>query len=67
MQNQLNSNGDAPRRYGNGQIAAISFSNDVKGFAQQFFQAKAAAQNAGAANSPAAAPQMSTSVALSAA
>jgi hypothetical protein len=67
MENQLNSNGDAARRYGNGQIALICASNSMKGVAQELHQARAAAQNAGVANSPAATPQMSTSVVISAA
>ena len=65
MENQLNSNGDTMRRYGNGQIALLCASNGMKGVAQELHQARAAAQNAGVANSPAAAPQMSTSIVIS--
>jgi hypothetical protein len=67
MQNHLDFNGDATRRYGNGQIAPIGLSTDLSGAAEQLSQAKAVAQSAGAANSPAAAPQMSTSARISAA
>ena len=67
MQNQLDFNGDATRRYGNGQIAPLGLSTDLRGVAEQLSQATAAAQSAGLANRPAGAPQMSTSAGISAA
>ena len=67
MQNQSNFNGDATRRYGNGQIALIGLSNDLTGIAEQLSLASAATRNAGAANSPALTPQMSTAAVIAAA
>jgi hypothetical protein len=67
MQIQLDSAGDATLCFGNGKTAPISLSNDMRGIAQQLYQAKVATQSAGAANSLATAPQMSNSVLISAA